>query len=238
MKKMIKKLVSSDGSLASKYFDISIQILIVLSVLSFSIDTLPNQSQELEFLLDSFEVFTISIFTIEYLIRLMVAQKKLNFIFSFFGLIDLLAIVPFYLFTGADMRSLRLFRLLRLFKLFRYSQAINLYKNSFKAVRDELAIFGTVAIIILYLSGVGIYYFEHDVQPQAFQSIFDGLWWALSTLTTVGYGDIYPVTTGGKFFTFIVLALGLGIVGVVTGLMASGMGIAREQEKKKNEERF
>lgn len=234
LKNKISRIFSESSSGTARYFDIFIQFLIILSVVTFTVDTLPNLSPSIEEILDSIEIFTISVFTIEYLLRLYVAERKLKFIFSFYGLIDLIAIAPYFIFAGADMRSLRLFRILRIFKFFRYSRAIDLFKESFKIVKDELMIFGTTAMILLYLSGVGIYYFENDAQPLAFKSVFDGLWWSLSTLTTVGYGDIYPITVGGKFFTFIVLVLGLGIVGVVTGLMASGMNEARRKHSNKN----
>jgi len=92
-------------------------------------------------------------------------------------------------------------------------------------------LFGCIAMILLYLSAVGIYYFENAAQPEKFKSIFHSLWWALATLTTVGYGDIYPVTAGGQFFTFFVLMLGLGVVAVPTGLIASALSQARNENK-------
>ena len=94
------------------------------------------------------------------------------------------------------------------------------------------ALSGAVAAILLYLSAVGIYYFERDAQPQQYASVFHALWWAIVTLTTVGYGDIYPVTLGGRMFTFFVLVLGLGVVAVPTGLLASALSQAREEEEE------
>ncbi len=85
-------------------------------------------------------------------------------------------------------------------------------------------------MILLYTSGVGIYYFEHEAQPDQFKSVFHSLWWAITTLTTVGYGDMYPITTGGKLFTFFVLMIGIGIVAVPTGLVAFALSKAREDE--------
>ncbi len=84
---------------------------------------------------------------------------------------------------------------------------------------------------MLYLSAVGIYYFEHQAQPEQFKSVFHGLWWALATLTTVGYGDVYPITVGGKLFTFLILMIGLGVVAIPTGLVASALSQARNEEK-------
>jgi voltage-gated potassium channel len=96
-----------------------------------------------------------------------------------------------------------------------------------------LALFGAVALIVLYLAGVGIYQFEHDAQPEVFSSVFHCLWWATTTLTTVGYGDAFPITAGGRIFTFFVLVVGLAIVAVPTGLMASALTQARDDEKEK-----
>lgn len=96
--------------------------------------------------------------------------------------------------------------------------------------KEELVIFSFASLVVLYLSSVGIYYFEHAAQPDIFRSIFDSLWWALATLTTVGYGDIYPITVGGRLFTFIVLIVGLGLVAVPTGIIASALSAVRRQQ--------
>ena len=103
------------------------------------------------------------------------------------------------------------------------------YKETFRHIRDDLFIFSVVSLILLYLAGVGIYHFEHAVQPDVFRSIFDALWWSVVTLTTTGYGDVYPITAGGRVFASIVLILGLGIVAVPTGLIASALTKAREK---------
>lgn len=105
----------------------------------------------------------------------------------------------------------------------RYNQAFTNLKNSFRSIKEELVIISSIAIIVIYISSVGIYYFENEVQPEVFSSIFHSLWWSIATLTTVGYGDIYPVTTGGKIFTSIVVIVGIGIVSVPAGLIASAL---------------
>ncbi len=176
----------------------------------------------------------VGIFTVEYLLRVYVADKKTEYVFSFYGIIDFLAILPFYLSTGLDLRAIRIFRLLRLvqiLKLFRYNQAIRRFQIAFSIAKEELILFGFVALILLYLSAVGIYYFENDAQPEQFKSVFHSLWWAVTTLTTVGYGDMYPITVGGRLFTFFVLMLGLGIVAIPTGLLSSALTQARNEEK-------
>ena len=190
-------------------WDYLIQILIVLSLVSFALETLPSLSAVWRRYLRIFEVVTVSVFTIEYALRLVLCRPWFSYAFSFFGVIDLLAILPFYLSTGIDLRSVRAFRLLRLFrllKLARYSAAMQRFHRAFLIAREELILFGVTALILLYLSSVGIYYFENDVQPDAFGSVFHALWWSVVTLTTVGYGDIYLVTVGGRILTFFVLA--------------------------------
>ena len=230
---MIKQVIDDPSTRVGKVFAFSIQALIVLSLISFTLETLPNLSSSARRYLRFIEVTTVIIFTIEYLVRVYCADNKVKFIFSFFGLVDLLAILPFYLSTGVDLRSLRAFRLLRLvriLKLARYNAAVRRFHQAFKIAKEELALFLAVSLIVLYLASVGIYYFENPVQPEVFSSIFHSLWWAVATLTTVGYGDIYPITPGGKVFTFFVLIVGLGIVSIPAGLVASALSKAREMD--------
>lgn len=231
---VIRKIVDDTDSFYSRLFAYLIQFLIVTSLVTFTIDTLPDLPKDSKELLRAVEVITVTIFTLEYALRIIVAKKKAAFIFSFYGLVDLLAILPFYISSGLDLRAVRVFRLLRLvriLKLFRYNQAIKRFHRAFIIAKEELILFGFVAVIMLYLSAVGIYYFENSAQPDQFKSVIHSLWWAVTTLTTVGYGDMFPVTAGGKFFTFLVLMVGLGIVAVPTGLIASALSQAREEEK-------
>ena len=177
------------------------------------------------------KIATVAIFTAEYLLRLIVADRKLGFVFSFFGIVDLLAIVPFYIASGVDLRSVRAFRLLRLFRTFkviRYSKAIQRFHRALQIAREEIVLYIIVTVLLLFFAAVGIYYFERDAQPETFTSVFHSLWWAVVTLTTVGYGDVYPITTGGRIFTTFVLLIGLGIVSVPAGLVASALSKARE----------
>lgn len=216
-----------------KLFAFFIQALIAISLILFSVGTLPDLSKSTLDLLNKIETSVVIFFSVEYLLRIYTAESKPKFIFSFFGVVDLLAILPFYLSTGLDLTSLRIFRLLRLFrilKLFRYSNAIRRFHRALIIAKEELILFSCVAVMLLYLSAVGIYYFENSAQPEQFKSVFHALWWAVATLTTVGYGDIYPITTGGRAFTFIVLMLGLGVVAVPTGLVSSALSQARNEE--------
>jgi voltage-gated potassium channel len=226
MKAYLKSIIDSDDSKLGRYFSLFIQGLIFLSILLFSVETLPDLKPETRTILYSIDVFCVIVFTIEYVLRIYVADSKPKFIFSFFGIIDLLAILPFYLSFGVDLRSLRALRFLRVFrilKLARYNRAINHFFRAIKTAKEEIVLFIIITLILIYFSAIGIYYFEHQAQPEHFTSIFDSLWWAIITLTTVGYGDVYPITIGGKVFTFCILLIGLGIVAIPTGIISSAL---------------
>ncbi len=212
-----------------------ISLLIVYSVVCFSIETLPDLSDETRRFLSLSEYVVTGIFTVEYLYRIYAAKRRLKFIFSFYGLIDLIAILPFYLAFAVDLQSLRIVRLLRVLrvlKLARYNRAFNRFVEALIMSKEELVIFTLASIFMLYLAAVGIYHFEHAAQPDVFRSIFDCMWWAVATLTTVGYGDIYPITVGGRVFTFLVLMLGLGMIAVPTGIVASSLAAVKKRESK------
>lgn len=230
----IKAIIERSDTPTGKAFDLFIQAVILSSLIAFSVETLPNLSPTTQAWLNRIEILTVAIFTVEYFLRLWVADKPLSFVFSFYGIIDVLAILPFYVAAGIDLRSLRILRFLRLFrafKLIRYSKAINRFHRAFLIAKEEIVLFLVVALMLLYFSAVGIYYFENDAQPKVFASVFHSLWWSVATLTTVGYGDIYPITVGGKIFTFVVLLIGLGIVSVPAGLVASALSKARAMEE-------
>lgn len=227
----LKTIIEDNQTKGGRLFDLSIQAIIILSLISFSLETLPNLNKELRSILKIFELISIIIFSTEYLLRLFVANKKLKFIFSFYGLIDILAILPFYLSFGIDLRSIRIFRLFRIFRIFkmlRFSQAIQHLSKAFRSIKEELLLFFMLSSFLLFLSSVGIYYFENSAQPEVFKSVFHSFWWAIATFTTVGYGDIYPITAGGKNFTSIMLLIGLGIIAVPTGLIASALTKTKE----------
>ncbi len=234
-RKLLNSILNDPTTVVGHVFAIVIQLLIVASLLGFSIETLPNLTAEARSWLRWLEVITVVIFSGEYLLRLWAAENRWKFATSFFGIVDLLAVLPFYIAPGADLRSVRVFRLLRLFrllKLVRYSKAVRRFHLALNIAREELILFGAVSCIMLYLSAVGIYFFENVAQPTHFASVFHSLWWATTTLTTVGYGDVYPVTLGGRCFTFVVLLIGLGIISIPAGIIASALAKAREIEDK------
>lgn len=231
----LKEMIDDPKTPHGRYFMIFVQSLIIISIISFTLETLPNRGELFYFSLYCIEVATIILFSVEYTARIALSTKPLKFIFSFYGLIDLISILPFYLFllTGMDARAfkvLRMLRLLRLFKLFRYNKSLDRYKRAFILAKNDLIIFGAVAMMTIYITGVGIYFFENEKQPEVFSSILDGIWWAIVTLTTVGYGDAFPITMEGKMFTFVILIIGLAIVSVPTALIASALTEARNEE--------
>ena len=226
LKEKLRAIVDDPDDRWGKIFAYTIQGLIIYSLLTFSVSTLPDLSEGTKKFLEISRIVTVVIFSIEYISRIYVSSNKFSYIFSFYGIVDFLAVLPFYLSLTIDLRSFRIIRILRLFKIIkisRYSYAIRRFRYAFDDLKEELLIFITATIFLVYLSGVGIYYFENAVQPDNFKSIFHSLWWAVATLTTVGYGDIYPITIGGRVFTFFILMIGLGVVSVPAGLVSSAM---------------
>jgi voltage-gated potassium channel len=222
---------------AGRAFDSLVQVLILVSIASYTLSTVPDLSASTVRVLDAIETVTVVLFSIEYVLRVATARRALRFVFGVAGLIDLAAILPFYLAVGLDLRFIRGFRLLRLLvllKFVRYSQTLRRLQQAFCLVRGELALFGVFASLILFMSAAGIYHCENATQPEAFSSVLASLWWAVCTLTTVGYGDVYPVTAGGKAFTALVLFIGLGIVSVPSGLLASALTRASAGEDKED----
>ena len=198
--------------------------LIVYSVVVFTLETIPELSGYSAFFKYS-EFVVVALFSAEYLWRLKRSQQKIKFVFSFYGIVDLLSVLPFYLSFGMAhmewIRILRLFRVFRIFKLTRFMRAADRIKLAFVQIKEELTIFLVIASTLIYLASVGIYFFEKDAQPEHFKSIIHSMWWAVVTLTTVGYGDVYPVTTGGKVFTGVILMIGLSMISIPSGLLAS-----------------
>ncbi len=174
------------------------------------------------------------LFSVEYLLRLFVADKKAKFIFSFYGLVDLIAILPFYLSAGMDLRSIRAFRLVRLirfFKFFRYGKVMDRFRVAYRMIRNELLLVAGVSLLLLYVSSVGIYYCEHEAQPGQFGSVMKCFWFSIITLTTIGYGDVIPITVMGKIFTSFISLIGIGVIAVPTGLITASLVKAAGSDK-------
>ena len=220
-------------------FDHVVKGLIVFSIISYAIETLPNLSPRMQHFLFALEVSVVIIFTVEYALRVYVADNRRAYIFSLLGIIDLLAVLPFYiLLGGADsrvVRAMRLLRIARTLKLIRYNQAVDRLLRAVVIAKEEIVLFFFLTTVSLYLAASGIHFFESEVQPDKFGSVFHGLWWAVVTLTTVGYGDAYPITTGGRLFTFLILMIGMGIIAVPPGIISSALSKARQEQDKADE---
>ena len=179
-----------------------------------------------------FEAISISNFSIEYIYRVIYAYKKskmkgaIGYITSAFGIIDLISIIPFFLsqFTKIDgrfLRILRLFRLTRIFKLGRDSASLKLFVKALSAVKSELKFTLFLSVLTILFSASAIYYLENTAQPEKFSSISESIWWATVSLATVGYGDVYPITVGGKIFASIISLVGIGVVAIPTGVISA-----------------
>ncbi len=198
---------------------------------------------------EMFELFSVIIFTIEYVLRFWTADyhfengnglsKKLKFSLSTYGIIDLVSILPFYLplffpFDLRILRILRLFRLLRIFKLGRLSKSLQTITSVLKDSKSELSLTLFVAFILLILSSTLMFYVESEAQPEKFENIGQALWWSVETLTTVGYGDIYPITPTGKILSSAIAIIGIGVLALPTGIISSAF-INRIAKEKTND---
>lgn len=228
--------VGRPGDKASRIVDTALILLICLNILAVIMDSVSSFADRYRTQLDLFELFSVSVFSIEYLLRVWSAVEtdnekyrhplwgRLRYMLSPMAIVDLLAILPFYLvlMVNLDLRFLRIVRVLRIFKLTRYSGAMTAVLSVLKEESDAFFAAFFVLIILLVLTSSGIYLLEHEVQPEAFGSIPQAMWWAMATLTTVGYGDVIPVTAAGKFFGSCITIIGMGMVALPAGILASG----------------
>lgn len=213
-----------------------IQFLILASAVVFVVESDSEDPHALHFIIVDAMFFVL--FSIEYILRVYIEPRKRDFIFSFYGIIDLLAILP-SLFLLPGFRVLRILRFLRVFRIFkatRFILAVDRLTEALNEIRRELLALVILSLMLVYLAACGIHYFEKDAQPEDFGSIFDSMWWAIVTLTTVGYGDVFPTTPGGKTFTALVTLVGVGLIAIPSGLLASALTEARV-EREQIEER-
>lgn len=231
--------VARPGDGASRMFDLLLILLILSNVLAILLESVPAINRVYGDWFSVFDTFSIVIFTIEYAARIWVSvenpaylhegvsawRARLSYLRSPAALVDLIAILPSYIgllgSSDTDLRILRAFRLLRIFKLTRYSQSMALMLNAISGhIRSFVAaIF--ILLIVMLLAASGMYVFEKEAQPEAFGSIPHAMWWAFATLTTVGYGDVTPITTMGKVFGAAITVVGVGMVALPAGILAS-----------------
>ena len=201
----------------ARMIDGFIYLIILITVFDHGLQTMASM-EKYHVILDDWELVPIVLFSIEYILRVFAAPNRLKYIFSFWGILDSVALIPYYFGLPADLREIRVLRFISIFK---YDPAIVNIRKAFNDIKKELIIFSILTIFLLYVAAVGIYHFENPAQPENFADIFHSMWWAVATLTTVGYGDIYPITAGGKIFSSVIVFISLGVVAVPAGLIAS-----------------
>jgi len=216
--------------------DVVIVVMILLNVIAFLLGSVSTIYDEYGSFLDGFEVFSIIFFTIEYFLRIWACvehpplrefpawKARLKFALHPLQIIDLIAVLPFYLgsLVGADLRLLRVLRLFRFLKIIRYSPAMQVIAKVF--YKEGRALFASLMIMLalLLFASTGMHYIEGEVQPETFGDIPSSMWWALATLTTVGYGDAVPVTTLGKLWSGLFMIFGLGMFALPIGIISTG----------------
>ena len=245
IKKRTNELLSK-GNITDKpsqYVDMALFILILLNVIAVCLESVQNIGNKYEKSFYYFEMFSVFIFGIEYLLRVWSAParedlgknssfiKRLKYIFSFTGLVDFIAIIPsiITIFGGLDLRWLRVLRLLRLLKISNYSSAI---EDFFSAIMADWRSFTAalyLVLVALFLSSALMYIAENESQPDKFSSIPETMWWSLITLTTVGYGDVSPITPFGKIIGAFTAIMGVCTVALLTGIVASAFANQRAQ---------
>ena len=220
----------------SMAFDVFI-VVVILSNLAATFLSTFREFDDYKSLFDVIELVTIIIFSIEYILRLWTAdflfpdrsriKSTFRFVFSFYGIIDLLTFFPFYLplvfpAGAVAFRMLRVIRIFRLFKINSTYDAFNVITDVLKDKKNQLLSSISLILIMMLASSLCMYSLENEAQPDQFSNAFSGIWWATSTLLTVGYGDIYPVTIGGKIMAIVISFLGVGMVAIPTGIISAG----------------
>ena len=228
--------IGNVGDWPSRLFDIFITVAIFVSVTAAILSTYKELSRY-EGILDAIELVTVIIFTVEYILRLWTADimypgksglmARLKFAFSVTGIVDFLTFFPYYLpiVFPAGIVAFRVFRVIRIFRLFKINSrydAFNVIIDVLKEKRKQIFSSVIMVLILMVASSLCMYSMEHEAQPEKFKNAFSGIWWSTSTLLTIGYGDIYPVTVGGKIMAIVISFLGVGMVAIPTGIISAG----------------
>ncbi|MEO7265622.1 MAG: ion transporter [Ferruginibacter sp.] len=224
-------------------------ILIILNVVAVMLETVPSIYQPYKSFFSIFDLLSVIIFTIEYVLRVWSSNHDPRFAHSIHGrikymlslgaIIDLLAILPFYVhvFSGLDLRVLRMLRLLRFLRLFRltaYMKSARLITNVFKTRANDLKLSLVLILFLIVIAASLLYFAEHQAQPEVFSSIPATIWWAIISVTTVGYGDMIPITLTGKIITSIISMMGLAILALPAGIITAGFLEEARKLKKDN----
>jgi voltage-gated potassium channel len=244
--------VDETGDRASRIVDVALMALIVLNIAAITLETDPGIASRFAAELRAFEVFSVAVFTVEYLARLWScvdlegadasrpSLTRIRYALRPLILVDLLAIVPFYLafIVPFDLRFLRLLRLFRVLKLTRYSVAVTTLQD---VVRSEAPILLSSAFLLFLMTifaSMGIYFIESEAQPEVFGSIPAAMWWTTITITTVGYGDVTPITPLGKVFGGLISLIGIGMLALPTAILAAGFASSLRRRREIDEQRL
>ena len=235
------------GDVKSRSVDNALHLLVFLNLIAVTLDSVNSIRESYGYFFDIFELISVAIFTLDLFVRIWTApleysnneetnfRRRIRYLFSFGGIIDVVSILPFYLqaiFPGADLRVLRALRLFRVLKLSTYNSALN---DLIQAILEERKSFYAAVYIFLVVFVIAsslIYYAEHKVHPNGFQSIPDAMYWALITLTTVGYGDVTPVTAMGKIIAALAAISGVVVMALLTGIVATAFAAHMDQKKQ------
>jgi voltage-gated potassium channel len=235
---------------ASFILNTVIYILIIISIVNLMFYSVESVREKYGYVLEGIRNIVMPIFILEYLGRLYASgylneykgvKGKLRYMVTPYAIIDLLAVIPYILlnsgFNSSFIRSLRLLRIFRLFRVKKYAIFIQLMKQILHNLKEELTVLFLYTLVVIVVLSFIIFDIEHEAQPEVFSNIFQTLWWAVATLTTVGYGDMYPITAAGKFITAVITIIGIGFVAIPGGMFASEFmsEIAKEKEENKNE---
>ena len=234
--------IGDKSNRVSRMFDIFITITIVTNILITFMQTFP----ELSFLSGVFRVveyITIVIFCVEYALRIWTAEylypdrsrsgARLRFLVSFDGVVDLLTIIPAFFLSGfVIFRMLRVARIFHLFRLNVKYDSFNVITTVLYEKRNQIISSVFIVVILMLASSLCMYSVEHEAQPEVFRNAFSGIWWSMSTLLTVGYGDIYPITTLGRVMAIGIAYLGVGVVAIPTGIISAGF--VEQYQRKSN----
>jgi voltage-gated potassium channel len=224
------------GGIVERIFETLLLLTIVANIVAIVLDSIPHLHEQYQVLFDDFEIYSLIFFTIEYVARIYSivedpryaepVKGRIKYALSPIALIDLLALLPFYLrFVTIDLRFLRIFRLMALFRMFkiaRYLYALSIFRRVLKERKEQLVLSFIFVLFVLVVISFVMFYVENEAQPDKFTSIPATMWWGIATLTTVGYGDIVPITVWGKFLGGIFAIVGVGLLALPAGILSSG----------------
>lgn len=224
--------IGKENDFASKAFDVGIVITIIVNISIMFFQTYDELAQY-QGLMGTIELVTVLIFCLEYFLRIWTASylypdsKRMTAVFrfvtSFDGIVDLCTILPFFYLSGfIAFRMLRVVRILHLFRINSNYDSINVIKTVFIDKKNQLFSSMFIIMILMCASSLCMYSAEHEAQPEAFSNAFSGIWWSMSTILTVGYGDVYPITMAGRLMAIVIAFLGVGVVAIPTGIISAG----------------